>query len=567
MQRRPRNYPATPRTADPATSDTLDTLANPTNASYRQHLSLILTVPPVASPLLTLHSHATTATPVQSNQVYLTRPAPREWVEFCGASDIRFSLGVTITAGTTSETELLPTIKLARLVKSAETLSERENDSPPARRQAATPVDPIHVQPILDYLHSPYLTGYWELRASWVTASPYATYILEALGTLRDLEADPEASTALPSSMARKLEDDKREELLKVTNRLSSINAAFRAIARLNAGAEFPQLTESDEWIKKLDLVDLKSKFADAWNVFESSIYFDGYTSAVAAKLFRIKSGLVSFLEVPRRDSTIHVVGTQRQDVAALADFYSHLGVIQSATISRVFAPDEELFRPYFTLVSGVISSVITDGQMAKVFSRALDYYEQEDFQHCISTLGLIAEDYLLRAYTTLLREEAPAGLTLGQTVDRLHKRIDDLYASPKSALRSPDEIYEQIKQINPAASIESLRPVLRELLGLLNDDRAFLVKRMDDLFRPTQRRTPFPVGVAENLNELLKWRNAASHKSRVPLGGHEADRTLYCLISLVTWWQAQIASINWTKAKREVLDSLLEAAKASAAR
>ena len=122
--------------------------------------------------------------------------------------------------------------------------------------------------------------------------------------------------------------------------------------------------------------------------------------------------------------------------------------------------------------------------------------------------------------------------MTLGQTVDRLHKRIDDLYASPKSALRSQDEIYEQIKQIDPAAGIESLRPILREVLGLLNDDRAFLVKRMDDLLRPAQRRTPFPVGVAENLNELLKWRNVASHKSRVPLGGHEADRTLYCLIS-----------------------------------
>ena len=28
--------------------------------------------------------------------VYLTRPAPREWIEFCGASDKRFSLGIGI---------------------------------------------------------------------------------------------------------------------------------------------------------------------------------------------------------------------------------------------------------------------------------------------------------------------------------------------------------------------------------------------------------------------------------------------------------------------------------------
>lgn len=465
------------------------------------------------------------------------------------------------------ETDLLPNIKLAGLVKSAEVLSERENDLPPARRQVVAAVDPIQVQPILAYLHSPYQTGYWGLRASWISASPYATYILETLGTLRDLEADPEASAALPGSMARRLDEDKREELLRVTNRLSSINATFRAIAKLNAGAEFPRLADVDEWIKKLDLTDLKAKFPDAWNIFESKIFFDGLASGVGAKLFRIKTGLVSFLEVPRRNSTIHVVGTRREDIAALADFYGHLGVIQSPTISRVFAPDEELFRPYFTLVSGVISSVIVDEQMAKVFSQALAYYEQEDFQHCISTLGLIAEDYLQRAYTTLLREQAPSGLTLGQTVDRLHKRIDDLYASPKAALRSLDDIYEQIKLLDPAAGTDSLKPILREVLGLVNDDRAFLVKRMDDHFKPIQRRTPFPVGVAENLNELLKWRNASSHKSRVPLGGHEADRTLYCLISLVTWWQAQVASINWTQTKREILDTLLETARVSAAR
>ena len=49
LQRTPRSDPATPWTADAAAIDTLDTLANPTNASYRRYLSLILIVPPAAS--------------------------------------------------------------------------------------------------------------------------------------------------------------------------------------------------------------------------------------------------------------------------------------------------------------------------------------------------------------------------------------------------------------------------------------------------------------------------------------------------------------------------------------
>ena len=50
LQGTPRTVPATPRTVDAATSTAPDTLANPTNVAYRRRLSLIQTIPPVASP-------------------------------------------------------------------------------------------------------------------------------------------------------------------------------------------------------------------------------------------------------------------------------------------------------------------------------------------------------------------------------------------------------------------------------------------------------------------------------------------------------------------------------------
>ena len=50
LQRRPRTVPAAPRTADAAASTAPDTLANATNVAYRWRLSLIQTIPPVASP-------------------------------------------------------------------------------------------------------------------------------------------------------------------------------------------------------------------------------------------------------------------------------------------------------------------------------------------------------------------------------------------------------------------------------------------------------------------------------------------------------------------------------------
>ena len=50
LHRRPETYPATPQTADTAATTAPDTLANPTNASYRRRLSLVQTIPLFASP-------------------------------------------------------------------------------------------------------------------------------------------------------------------------------------------------------------------------------------------------------------------------------------------------------------------------------------------------------------------------------------------------------------------------------------------------------------------------------------------------------------------------------------
>ena len=90
-QRRLRTYPAKARTVDAAATAAPDTLAKPTHADYRRRLGHILNVPPVSnSPRRPYITHAWIAAPLRSSQIYPTRLAHREWVEFCGASDKRF---------------------------------------------------------------------------------------------------------------------------------------------------------------------------------------------------------------------------------------------------------------------------------------------------------------------------------------------------------------------------------------------------------------------------------------------------------------------------------------------
>jgi|GEM_PF-3112147 hypothetical protein len=458
---------------------------------------------------------------------------------------------------------MLSDLRLARLIRAVETHVEREGDSTP-RKSASRPLEKALAAPIVSYLLEPYEHGYWELRATWNPSAPFAKYLLEKLNTLTEIEKNSEPTFFSPTAVARKLTEDKRAELLRVSNRLSSINVLFQAAMRSAGGDNTGKFPERDAWVERLDLTQIPETFPAAWKVFTERIYFEGFqTSFMAPKPRQIKAGLVTLLEGPKTSGTIHFVAMGRDELSALSDFYLALGATTDSSIRRVFAPDEDLFRPYFPLVSSVLNHVIHDGQISRVFEQALAYYEEEDFQHCISSLGLIAEDYLQRIYTTLLREPLPGGLTLGQIVERLHKRIDELFPHQKLTQKSLDPLYEHIKLWDADADPEAIKQILREFISFILEDRQYNAKRVEELLRPPIRRSVVPPNITDRLNELLKWRNAASHNSRIPLGAQEADRTLFCLVSLITWWQAKLATMDWTMDRLKLVDQLLNDAKA----
>lgn len=465
---------------------------------------------------------------------------------------------------------MLPEQKISQLVKFIDTAFDSEVNSVKTQNATAKLIDHAHVKPIVDYILEPYGNGYWELKATWNNASPYAIYLLESLEIFSNLENKIEVSPSTSLSViVDNLTDDEREVVLRVTNRLTSLHRLFLMIAKVSSGEKIPTPPKFDSWTEQINLDELKIKFIDAWRIFEEKIYFDGFTGGVnASRILIIKTGIVSLLNTPRESGMLLICSAQQENVCIVRDFYMALGVIKDASICRIFAPDEELFKPYFSLVLNVLPHIINhDEQTSTVFSQALSYYEDEDFQHCITTLGLIAENYLQRIYTSLMREQISGGLTLGQTIDKIHKGIDEFFPSSKTTQRTLDSAYQKINSIDPSATIESIKPLLRELVAMIGEDRQHYGQRFDKIYKPSTKRTPFPNQINDNLNELLKWRNAASHNSRIPLGKHEADRTLYCLISLVSWWQKQITTVDWTKSKLEVIETLLSKATATSAK
>lgn len=454
-------------------------------------------------------------------------------------------------------------IQLTRIIRAAEAHAERESDGATPRKMTTLPLSKDLAQPIVRYLLDPYAHGFWELRANWNPSSPFARHLIGALGTIEEIEGKAEFVGVAPSTVAKKISEERRSELLRVSNRLSAINSLFRASIKKSEGTPVTRFNEVDSWIEKIDLDELSTKFPEAWKTFSEKIYFDGFVSGIStSKPYRIKSGLIALIEPPRAAGTLHAVAMGREELVALCEFYSGLGSILEPSLRRVFAPDEDLFRPYFPLVSGVLSHVVPDGQISRVFEQALAYYEKEDYQHCISSLGLISEDFLQRIYTTLLREALPGGLTLGQIVERIHKRVEDLFPQQKVMQKSPDSLYEQINAIESITDADQLKPVLRNLIGLLLDDRQYFNRRIDNVMKPHSRKSVFPSAIADRINEMLKWRNAASHNSRIPLGAHEADRTLFCLIGVISWWQDKLNQLDWSQERNALIEKLLQEAK-----
>lgn len=458
---------------------------------------------------------------------------------------------------------MLNDLRLSRLIRSIENQSERESEASTPRRAAATPLPASLISPVIDYLLEPYEHGYWEFRADWNPGSPFAKYLIENLKTLAEINNENESSVFSPLATSKKISEEKRAELLRVTNRLSAINVLFRAALEKSKGSALTKINEHDKWIERINLAEIPEKFQDAWQIFIEKIYFDDFKIGTPAfRPYQTKTGLACILEAPRTSDTLKIVSMQRDVLIALQDFYSAIGATQTSSVRRIFAPDEDLFQPYFHFVSSILPQVVHDGQISRVFEQSLAYYEEDDFQHCISSLGLIAEDYLQRIYTTVVREALPGGLTLGQTVEKLHRRVEEILPQAKITQTSPDAIYDKIKALAENAEIKALKPIMRDLLGLVIEDRNYYTKRLEELTKPSARKSIFPSRIADRLNELLKWRNAASHNSRVPLGAHEADRALFCLISVITWWQDKLKSLDWSLGRVELLEQLLQEAK-----
>ena len=91
-------------------------------------------------------------------------------------------------------------------------------------------------------------------------------------------------------------------------------------------------------------------------------------------------------------------------------------------------------------------------------------------------------------------------------------------------------------------------------MLNLVKSDRRYFLEKIESSTKAAKRISIFPDLLHENLMELIRNRNAASHKTRIPLGRFEALRTLYCLSAFALWWKEEKEGTDWSLDSLEIL-------------
>ena len=191
---------------------------------------------------------------------------------------------------------------------------------------------------------------------------------------------------------------------------------------------------------------------------------------------------------------------------------------------------------------------IVRQEHLGPIVDKALNNFSEKNYSECVGSLGLAGEDVLTQVFETLFREQLAKGLTLGQLVDEINTRTSAYF--PKKEDTPPDLslIYAELNQAISMgdAGVNQTLPLFRKFLGQVIESNKILSSKLDKLGQPERKVSIFPQRVQYMLTELIRYRNAASHRSRVPIGPYECRRAAYAFVVLHRWWDREKRVINW---------------------
>jgi hypothetical protein len=413
------------------------------------------------------------------------------------------------------------------------------------------------------YLENPFRAGLWRLSAKWLPSSGVSVRLWDEIS---NEISGKDVVTIRSGKRERRIRvsDSWRNEVRdQVENRVTFIMVLFSSLARQAVGAAETERvienhTEEEQLI--LDLIDprqIVASYNDALIFFQDNIWHEEFDAATVKNVLnRLKSGPFIMQKGPRDSAELVLISWQRQPLDAMGEFLSMIGKISDIELMPIFSPEEEVFAPYLDFLGMVADRLIKQNHLVPVVSKALSNFREGNYSDCVSSFGLAAEDLLTQIFETLFREQLTKGLTLGQLLDEINRRTAEKMPRKEDVKPDLSAMYSEIRDAanHHDRDEKKVLNIMRNMLTSVIDSNKYILTKIDRFGKAERRASVFSDYLIQVVNEMIRYRNAASHRSRIPIGPYECNRSAYAFVVLHQWWSRQKKTINWNKSADEIV-------------
>lgn len=437
-----------------------------------------------------------------------------------------------------------------------------------------------YLNEICNYLDNPVKFGIWTLSIKWIDYGGITKQIISDLKIKINIEE---------SLRIRFVHDFEKIEKLKKIREISFIFSLFRFLIITDSNKKFLEsdfdkydLSNYRKYLTKIKAKELRDKYKEAYEYFKENIYTPNMFTSVNNNIlffkkgifikpdsiewesdknrFRMSSKNINYLEYV---TNVNFYSTNKESLEFLNNFFDKIGKTNSSNTSLipVFSPEDEVFKPYIYLLDKVCEQIIEEESVEDKFEQAIKEYNDEDYTHSIGTIGILTEDILIQIYETFFRESLPKQQGLGQIIDLLNKNVSLFFKKGNIGLPDIYFLYESIKFLLKNKNIES-RDILkldREIINFVKDSTRYQLNLITKLGNKTTNYNVFPLKLRDNLDELIKYRNSISHKSRIPIDDFESIKSIYACFSLYRWWKNEKKVIDWSDSKEDIIKKVVD--------
>lgn len=433
----------------------------------------------------------------------------------------------------------------------------------------------IDTQDSVHYLMNPTKKGIWKLEATWLPDEGIIKYLLDSTRQKLKRNSAKYREPFVQSKLDR-LNSNVTEmqditfllSLLSLLNDPESDLTDYESYYRYRSGYLIRQLNINKSYILK--------KYASAVQHFSRQIYMEGFSGNVGPYLSGLKNGNILVQKGPKNqykaldDSSklypvkIEILALKKQPLEDLYILLELLGIAKDGNCYTIYSPEEELLKPYVEVVKSIIPKIMMPQSMARHYSKMLTDYDNESYTACITTAGLVGEEYLIQVYETLSRKACPQNLMLGKAYNLIGELAKELLNPAKiDKPRNRKDLMNQIKnRSQQEITAPKLLSIISEVLEYIDAKDTNVSMQFEKSRQLNTDYSLFPNTVKLGLENVMLYRNAASHKSTFPIDALEAQKSIFGSLSLLIWWENQKKKIDGSLSQREILIALVDSAK-----